>query len=352
MPCVSFSLLTKLRTADFANSLLGLCGITIYKYSGNGQMVGMVGIVEEPTLRLICIQLKYGPWRDALVICWKRQAAGKQEFWRSGVGDGHSADRARILVMALRDTCQQMQGRDDSVWVASLGRNISHVSGPLATMARLGIVKKMRQGSPQRMHAGVLKLGASSGTFRRLCSGVVEMASAETKVLRWVRVASGCRAVEAPKTCQEWVAEHGKVDAIFAKHRIFPSKSYMRNFVIRGLLLAAMHAAGVRKLSGSKNISAGAFADAFPDQGSWIKRMCLRQRVEISLADFAATIDYDGRVEHLTMYLCLLLNPRMRLAPAWFSANRRRLCSSMLQQHRSSLGVFRLPELCVQDCMS
>ena len=133
---------------------------------------------------------------------------------------------------------------------------------------------------------------------------------------------------------------------MFQKSHIFANKSYMRNFVIRGLLLAAMEAAGVRKLSGAGDISATAFAAAFPDQRSWIRRMCARPGV--SLAQLVASLEYRGRVELLTMVTCLLLNPRMRFSPQWFADHRRILCRHMVQQHREH-GVYRLPELCVKD---
>lgn len=328
--CIRLQYLKSTTPSKILEFLSGQCSAV--------SLLSLLDLVQEPTLRVLSVQLKYGPWRDAFVKCWARIAKG-EEF--RGLGE---QGRARILVKALQSMCRQMHGCDDSVWNESLGKNISHVNGPLATLSRLGILKKVQQ-RRSRVRS-VLKLG-KMGTLRRLCSGVLEMASAKAKVLRWVKLASECH-VDAPRTCQAWVAEHGKANAIFENHSLFADRSYMRNFVIRALLLAAMEAASVKKLSGSDGISAAAFAAAFPDQRSWISRMCTRPG--ITLADFLASIDYHGRPELLTMFLCLLLNPRMRLKPAWFTANHQKLCSTMVEQHRC-LGVFRLPELCVQDAL-
>ena len=49
-------------------------------------------------------------------------------------------------------------------------------------------------------------------------------------------------------TCEEWVSEHARANQIFQVHGMFKSKSYMRNFVIRGVMLAAMAVVGIPRL--------------------------------------------------------------------------------------------------------
>ena len=128
---------------------------------------------------------------------------------------------------------------------------------------------------------------------------------------------------------------------------MFENKSYMRNFVIRGLVLAAMAAAGIPKLTGAAKIQLQTFASAFPDQRGWINKLSGDAK-STTLAEFLADLDYDGRPEFLTMFMRLLLTPSTRVNPAWLLAHRHRLCKSMASQHDCH-GIFRLPALRVQD---
>ena len=285
-------------------------------------------------MRFLGVNLKYGPWRDALMRAWKKVVA-LWGFRRSDV-----RVRVRILTEALRLMCIDMVGVDTKPWSDSLGKNISHANGPLATLNRLGILTKHKK----HVHSRRLQVGEGNG--RWLCSGVLAITRARAKVARWVRLAEAYRA-KAPRTCEEWVAEHGRANQIFQAHRIFENKSYMRNFVIRGVMLAAMVAAGVPELRGAEDIDARVFASSFPDQRSWISALVAANR-NPTLAEFAADLGYDGRPELLSMFLCLLLTKVMRVNPAWLLAHRTHLCNAMLSQH-DRLGLCRLPALCVQD---
>ena len=285
-------------------------------------------------MRPIGIQLKYGPWRDALLRNWK-EVAQQMGFRRSDV-----EGRVQILTEALRAMCIDMDGVDASLWSASLGKNISHANGPLATLNRLGIL------TVKKKHVKSRRLRVGQGTGRWLCSGVLAMKRVCSRVAPWVRLADSCQ-VTAPQTCQEWVSEYIRVNQIFQSHGLFANKSYMRSFVIRGLVLAAMAAAGIPKLTGAAKIQLQTFASAFPDQRGWINKLSGDAK-SITLAEFLADIGYDGRPEFLTMFMCLLLTPSMRVNPAWLLAHRSRLCESMVSQHECH-GIFKLPALCVQQ---
>ena len=283
-------------------------------------------------MRCLSIQLKYSPWRDALVNCWSKVA--KQQGFRCSDVQG----RARILTETLRSMCVDMDGVDTTLWSDSLGRNISHANGPLATLHRLGIL------TVQKRHLKSRRLRVGQGTGRWLCSGVLAITKARAHVSRWVLLADACQVV-APSTCHGWVAEQARVNRIFQNCQMFADASYMRNFVIRGLLLAAMAAAGVPKLTGAAKIDVQSFAASFPDQRCWICRLSGGRPG--TLAEFAEGLGYDGRPELLTMFLCLLLTRSMQVNPAWLLARRARLSKAMLAQ-RDSRGLFKLPALCVQ----
>ena len=82
--------------------------------------------IQEPTLRLIIIHLKYADWRRAFLIAW-RVASG---CW-DGVGMLREAtvdDRAELVLQALEATCraQHLEGDDNlsdqsKAWAENLG---------------------------------------------------------------------------------------------------------------------------------------------------------------------------------------------------------------------------------------
>ena len=115
--------------------------------------------IQEPTLRLIIIHLKYADWRRAFLIAW-RVASG---CW-DGVGMLREAtvdDRAELVLQALEATCraQHLEGDDkpsdeSKAWADNLGHDIAYVSSPLSFLGRLGVVQKC---PPEQK--GALRLG-------------------------------------------------------------------------------------------------------------------------------------------------------------------------------------------------
>ena len=140
-----------------------------------------------------------------------------------------------------------------------------------------------------------------------MCSGAQANTLARAKVSRWVRLSDACQ-VTAPRTCEGWVSEFIRVNQIFQDRRMFEDKSYMRNFVIRGVMLAAMARAKVPRLTGAGDVDTMVFASGFPDQRGWLRKLS-RKGVGDFLANpplstLMASLGYDGRPELLTMLLC------------------------------------------------
>ena len=152
-------------------------------------------ICQEPALRVAVILLKYGPWRQALLDAWKAR-----------VTRGLSADdRARSLMESLAMACHAMHGVDDEAWISNLGRNVSHCSGPLIVLKRLGLLTNSSTG---------LCLGKS---VRKVCKN----ASVLKRIVKWVHLADelGSWGV-GPRTCHEWVAAHDRLLEVFGRHDI------------------------------------------------------------------------------------------------------------------------------------
>jgi len=299
---------------------------------------------QEPALRFLSIQLKYGPWRDVFLEEWVKalpKTASVSSSSGSGVPGVSTQARAKRIMVALVATCRRMQSVPDRVWVESLGRNISFASGPLATLSRLGVLKTCPADHTRRLQLGQ--------TPKRLCSGVSETKRVEAMLLRWVCLADACE-VQPPETCEQWVTEHKRVGQLFDEHCIFKANSYMRNYTIRALLMAAMSKGGISRLSGTGNVGTTEFARAFPDQGGWMAKLPRRGH-NSSLLEFMQDIGYDGPAEMFSMFLCLLLTARMRLHGEWYAKHRCALSKIMVEQYTRN-GVYRLPLLCVMDVLA
>ena len=295
-------------------------------------------IPQEPTLRLLSVQLKYGPWREALMASWRsgvRALPGGAKSLQQARVDA----RAKFLVKVLRDMCASMEGKDDKAWVASLGRGVSHIGGPLATLNRLKI---LRPSSGKH-----LVLGVGKGSKRRLCSGVQECQVAAGKLRTCVKLADETIVPKAPRSCRGWVDEHFRLDAIFTKHAAFPPKKYLRNWVIRALLVASMARDGVQGLTGSDSISTAAFCKAFPDSKGWMALLS-QKGSNGSLREFCQSIGYKGDLELLSAFTCLLLTKDMRKNPAWLQKHCRSLQRRMTT-HVATVGMDKLPALCVRE---
>ena len=258
-----------------------------------------------------------------------------------------------MLRTALHSLCQEMQGVDDSEWVESLGRHISHANGPLATLTRLGVLQKLAAStsSSSRVRGVELQLGVIEKR-RRLCSTVAELARQADMIRQWVRLADSLADVQAPRTCRAWVDQHVQLSKVMVKLKMFADSAYMRNWTLRGFLLAQMAAQGVPELRDCSKIGVLEFAQAFPDQTAWFPRLNARTTTKRqstkTLGDFFQDLGYDGRPEFFSLFACILMCPEVRsVNEKWLSHHREQLSAAMVQR-----AIPRLPCLCVRDLVS
>jgi hypothetical protein len=297
-------------------------------------------LVEEPTLRLISIMLKYRPWRVKLFSIWQQHHASE-----SGCLGVTVCERAKLLLKVLRRLCEEMDGRREvQVWGATLGRGVARAAGPLAFLNRLSVLLTPSQSARPLMLGG----GASLAP-KRLCRGVRESHKAVQKLTRWVNLADALGAPCGPKTCAEWVDQHKDALQKFKQNQVLTGNdaSYVKNWLIRASLLAAMHRSGVTRLSGSSEIHTKDFAVAFPDSKKWISFL-QQPGCNGTLAEFLDYLEYSEPPEMLTMHLCLTLTREMWRPVAWYKA---RCLSLRLRMREGSgcLGLNLLPALCVKE---
>ena len=161
-------------------------------------------VLQEPTLRIVSILLKYGPWRDALLAAFKKIQAA-----RCGrLGELDVEARAELILDILIATCEAMGGVIPTAWIEHLGHNVSHCAGPVPFLTSLRVLRPA--GRCGRL--GVKKfLFGKQRRWKRVCRGKIERAQALQRIARYVKVADEVGDLQAPKTCQDWVESNDTV---------------------------------------------------------------------------------------------------------------------------------------------
>ena len=160
--------------------------------------------VQEPTLRIVSILLKYGPWQAALLAAFQKILAA-----RCGrLGELDVEARAELIFDILVATCEAMGGVIPTAWIEHLGHNVSHCAGPVPFLTSLRVLRPAGQCG----RLGVKKfLFGKQRRWKRVCRGKTERAQALQRIARYVEVADGLGDLQAPKTCQDWVESNEKV---------------------------------------------------------------------------------------------------------------------------------------------
>lgn len=203
-------------------------------------------------MRLLSIHIKYGHWKEALVTAWRRDGGGVAVSRCQGSGlaseDSEHARAVRLL-RVLRGMCKAQHDAgpaDDKAWVASVGKHVTHCTGPLAICIALGVVKKLgkvdkakrrRSAASRRPVAsrrfGVLRLGVYGNTYR--LSSLLEGVVAVKRLRTWVALADRIGAMAAPRTCRQWISAYKRMHDIMYEtqpRHIKPLRRYIASEII------------------------------------------------------------------------------------------------------------------------
>ena len=278
---------------------------------------------------LIQLALKYGPARSQF----------EQQWLRNGCFGCPVEQLYRVLV----DTAHALDSVSMSAWTLNCGRQVSHHSGWLPLLIRLGILRRASrstrsrpprlQVSRQQLHHKVLRLGEMGqlyqtrplkGPLRRKLRSYVDAGTAIV----------GTAAV--PRTCADWCAQVENFMAAARKHMLASSRAgsgaYYLCWLARTFLVALMRSHGVAGL-GMTGLTEASLQQLGPDQGGWIPKLCSRSGAVQSLR----SLGYSKAPEVFSMYACLFNDPQLAsVCPASLrqrvAALRRRL-SSYRQVH-------------------
>ena len=199
-------------------------------------------------MRLLSMHMKYGPWKVTLIEAWKAEFSGVAVS-RCPQSDPERLRAARLLRVLRRMCSARSDIAGDEPWVASVGKNVTHCSGPLALCLSLGIIKKI-QGKKQakiteirkgkkakvvdeiqgqkgaklsnaRVGVAASRCSSSSAVLRlgvhgcpyRLCS-IKESVVAVKQLQSWVVLADRLGDTAAPRTCRQWISAYKRMHGI------------------------------------------------------------------------------------------------------------------------------------------
>ena len=264
----------------------------------------MVMFSAEPALEVVSIQLKYEPWRQALLACWKEEGKPGGILDVAGLKDPDLRARALRLRAVLTRTIQYMSKTQVAeVWSSNCSRTVGRHSSPQMVLRHLGLLQK----------GGSLAFDKGSEGSWRLASSKQEVESSVKKLMKlilgWCTVRKVIR--QAPQTCTEWCKLQRS--AFMAVKRLkmpiprLPVRTkhkYVLGWTLRTLMLMLMEKRGLKAVKVDKEMTAWAFCTMCPDQQSYLKKMYFALR-PVSVSDFLSQCGCKGvRPELFSCFAC------------------------------------------------
>ena len=174
---------------------------------------------QEPALRLVSLQLKYGPWRDALLEVYKQHSS------RCPGVKGLCRQRANFILDLLQEVCLRMDGVKCDAWHRNVSHRLWFTSGPASFLARLRILLPARKLGLQ------LRFMKNNTIRKRLCHSRAEVAAAVSQLELHIRAADDCAALPAPRTCAEWIESASGCASVLRRQIYRGSRCFATAFV-------------------------------------------------------------------------------------------------------------------------
>lgn len=264
-------------------------------------------------LYVLAIMGKEGPWRAAIVRLTRKMSASKRVNMcaltgRTGPDPASCAAKAAaakdvhgILVAACKAMARRPI-RERKFW-NTVNKNVSHHSGWLPVMQRIGILAK----TPNNIAPGSLVFGDPDSTRSQAYQ---TMPFSQTQV-EWLSkmgdMQQSLLATKAPKTINDWIDGLMRFKKAASKTK---KDAYGVLWTFRSAMIAEMAAAGIKRMGYKSSNTMTDVVKAFPDQSRWIKNFCSEGnslKIGTSISKFVRAIEYKDSVEFLTMDLCILM---------------------------------------------
>ena len=170
----------------FRDSLAFVCSLSPCKCSRLS--------LQEPTMRIISLLLKYGYWRDAL----RNAFYAVLEQWPGHRGVVSLRARAEFCLEVLRKLCVTMSGVVSKPWIDNVGYNIGFCSGPVPFLTKtVAVIKSTTQANTLRFGLGY--------DWKELRTSAADTEKSLKKIERLVTIGDVVAKQPAPRTCQEWI---------------------------------------------------------------------------------------------------------------------------------------------------
>ena len=350
-----------------------------------------------PTLIILSVQGKYGPWHEALANAWRQ--CGKPNFSAAKlirVQESTSPgvmEHAEALKDVLVEAAKLMHMVNLKVWVLNCGRNVSHHSGPAPLLMRCNILDPMDDPESSKSPGVQAKSSKTSKSVQATSSKSPGVQHDMLKIgdswyqLRpdtrhegsdatWklaALIAAGHTWVpaweEPPRSISEWRL---KTHSIIAQLRRFKapglqpqnakpktsmesqshgvqesSAGYLVVWTLRTLFLASMHNHGICNLKVEASTSVSDLQGCFPDQGDWVAKLA-KATGTTTVSDLLSAVGYTGPVELFTCYCCFLGDPDFDWVSADWLASHTKELRAAIRAYRAEHGQHPHPAVIVK----
>ena len=312
---------------------------------------------EHRGLILVEVALKYKLVRDVFTEEWRALASspGSQRS-KARCHHGEPTDvHVQRLYSALVRTAQKLDMQPMPGWADNCGRQVSHHSGWLAFLQRVGVLCKLRQNKLPPQPGGSLKVTRSTskkmprGRQKTLRLGSVGACyrvapltpRVHSKLAAFFRMSEVVDATVPPKACvQLGLGVAALLQAAVRRHILkkLTEGSYFGPWLARSFLIAAARRHGVRQMQ-LGNISAAQFSSVCPDQKGWVERLCLRAGPAKALQD----LGYRGPPELFSMYAYIFNDPLLASVSSKVLQEHSALLKRSLAVYKQQYGLFPHP---------
>lgn len=263
----------------------------------------------EPTYEMMCIQLKYDPWRDALLSAWimrGKPRAACSVLRPVCLTDDSLHERASNLQAVLVQAVRNMANADLAAWSSNCSRIVGRHSAPERVLQHLGILREPSSSGVQRSDLEGQDLVSALASSRD---------EVEASVQKLMKVIWGWSCISklisrAPRTCHEWCElQESMLKELRALKVDIPrlprtENSYVTAWTMRTLLFMRMRGEGIQKLIADENTTPFRFCQLCPDQNAYMYRMYYALRPK-NIAEFLQKCGFKGGPpELLSCFAC------------------------------------------------
>ena len=233
-----------------------------------------------PATEGISIQLKYRPWKDALLAAWVAEGRPEATTMFLSLENRTLQQDARVLRSVLARAVRSINEKPVSqAWSSNCSRAVGRHSSPQMVLRHLGLLE------PE----GPLCFGQNDDTVPhslgswRLTTAPEEVRGCTRKLAKFMIGWSGILAAipQAPRTCSQWQQAQKEAYSNLRALRFsvprLPTKGendHVSMWTVRTYLLTIMAKEGIQRLKVDADMWTLAFCKMNPDENQHLTRMC------------------------------------------------------------------------------